>query len=345
MSFVHLHAHSEYSMLDGASRVGEMLQAAADADMPACAITDHGVMYGVLDFYKAARATGVKPILGMEGYLFGGDRRERPPQRENNERTYHLTLLAADDAGYKNLARISTKGWLEGFHYSPRSDWELVAEHSEGLICLSGCLSAEIPRLITAGDLAGARRKVGQYRELFGDRFYLELQDHGLEGQERLNDELVAIGREMGIKWVATNDSHYTKKDDAAAHEVLLCINTGSELSDPNRFKFDSDEFYLKSPAEMAAQFARWPGACETTLEVAGRCNVSMELGKLLLPRYEVPEGQTLEGHLRELVYEGLRRRYGEVSEDIRARAEYELAVIEEMDFPALILVAQDFVN
>ena len=332
-------------MLDGASRVGEMLQAAADADMPACAITDHGVMYGVLDFYKAARATGVKPILGMEGYLFGGDRRERPPQRENNERTYHLTLLAADDAGYKNLARISTKGWLEGFHYSPRSDWELVAEHSEGLICLSGCLSAEIPRLITAGDLAGARRKVGQYRELFGDRFYLELQDHGLEGQERLNDELVAIGREMGIKWVATNDSHYTKKDDAAAHEVLLCINTGSELSDPNRFKFDSDEFYLKSPAEMAAQFARWPGACETTLEVAGRCNVSMELGKLLLPRYEVPEGQTLEGHLRELVYEGLRRRYGEVSEDIRARAEYELAVIEEMDFPALILVAQDFVN
>ena len=302
-------------MLDGASRVGDMFDAAAAAGMPACAITDHGVMYGALEFYKRGTRSGVKPILGMEGYLFDGNRREKPDhQRDNTERTYHLTLLAADDRGYKNLTKISSQAWLEGFHYRPRTDWDLLTEYNEGLICLSGCLSAEIPRRIVAGDLAGARSKVAQYRELFGDRFYLELQDHGIPVQKPLNDELVKIGRELGIPWVCTNDSHYTHKEDAAAHDVLLCINTGSELSDPNRFKFDSDEFYLKSPEEMATAFARWPGACETTLEVADRCNVEISMGNLLLPRYEVPQGHTLETYLRELVLEGVGRRYGEVS-------------------------------
>jgi DNA polymerase III subunit alpha len=345
MSFVHLHAHSEYSMLDGASRIGDMFAAAASAGMPACAITDHGVMYGALEFYRSGSGTGVKPILGMEGYLFGGDRRLKPPQRENNEATFHLTLLAADAAGYKNLVSISSRAWLEGFHYWPRTDWDLLTEHSEGLICLSGCLSAEIPKLIVAGDTVAARRKVAQYREVFGDRFYLELQDHGMALQKALNDELVAIGKEMGIPWVATNDSHYTLKEDASAHEVLLCINTGSELADPNRFKFDSEEFYLKSPEEMSAQFARWPGACETTLEVADRCNVELAFGKTLLPRYEVPAGETLESHLRTLVFEGLHRRYGELAPEVVQRAEYELKVIDEMQFPEYFLVVQDFVN
>jgi DNA polymerase III subunit alpha len=345
MSFVHLHAHSEYSMLDGASRIGDMFAAAAAAGMPACAITDHGVMYGALEFYRAGKSLPVKPILGMEGYLFGGDRRTKPPQRENNESTYHLTLLAADQVGYKNLVKISSKAWLEGFHYWPRSDWEVMSEHADGIVCLSGCLSAEIPKLIVAGDLSGARRKVAQYREVFGDRFYLELQEHGLSVQRALNDELVAIGKEMGISWVATNDSHYTLKEDASAHEVLLCINTGSELADPNRFKFDSDEFYLKSPEEMYAQFARWPGACEATLEVAARCNVELEFGRTLLPRYEVPAGETLESHLRTLVFEGLRRRYETLTPEVTERAEYELAVIDQMHFPEYFLVVQDFVN
>jgi DNA polymerase-3 subunit alpha len=344
-SFVHLHAHSEYSMLDGASRIGDMFAAAAAAGMPACAITDHGVMYGALDFYRSGSSSGVKPILGMEGYLFGGDRRLKPNQRDNNESTYHLTLLAADNDGYKNLVKISSRAWLEGFHYWPRSDWDVLTEHSEGVICLSGCLSAEIPKLVVAGNSAGARRKVAQYRELFGDRFYLELQDHGLAIQKALNDELVAIGSEMGIPWVATNDSHYTLKEDAPAHEVLLCINTGSELSDPNRFKFDSDEFYLKSPGEMAEKFARWPGACETTLEVAERCNVELSFGKTLLPRYEVPAGETLESHLHTLVFEGLRRRYVGLTAEVTERAEYELNVIDEMHFPEYFLVVQDFVN
>ena len=345
MSFVHLHAHSEYSMLDGASRVGDMFEAAAAAGMPACAITDHGVMYGALEFYKTGTKSGVKPILGMEGYLFGGDRRLKPQQKENSENTFHLTLLAMNDVGYRNLVRISSRAWLEGFHYNPRTDWELLTEHAEGIICLSGCLSAEIPKLIVAGDAAGARRKVAQYRDLFGDRFYLELQDHGIATQQPLNDELVRIGKEMGIPWVATNDSHYTHKEDASAHEVLLCINTGSELADPKRFKFDSDEFYLKTPEEMAARFARWPGACETTLEVAERCNVELTLEGHILPEYEVPTGESLDGYLSKLVFEGLHRRYGEVNREVRERAEYELKVITDMEFPGYFLVVQDFVN
>ncbi|HJR44045.1 MAG TPA: DNA polymerase III subunit alpha [Actinomycetota bacterium] len=360
MSFVHLHAHSEYSMLDGASRIGEMFEAAEQAGMPACAITDHGVMYGVLDFYRTAQKSRVdgnykvKPILGMEGYLFGGDRREKPPQKENGSNTFHLTLLAQNDAGYKNLMKISSRAWLEGFHYWPRTDHELLAEYSDGLICLSGCLSAEIPKAIVSGDLGLARRKVAQYREVFGDRFYLELQDHGIAVQAPLNDELVKIGTEMGIPWVATNDSHYTHKDDSVGHDVLLCINTGSVMSDPQRFKFDSDEFYLKTPEEMERTFARWPGACENTLAVAERCNVEISMGQLLLPRYEVPQGKTLEGYLRELVYEGLQRRgYGNEAtpqgahslDDARQRADFELKVIEQMGFAGYFLVVQDFVN
>jgi DNA polymerase-3 subunit alpha len=344
-SFVHLHAHTEYSMLDGASRIGEMFDAAAAAGMPACAITDHGVMYGALEFYKSGGKSGVKPILGMEGYLFLGDRREKPPQRDDSEKTCHLTLLAADNKGYSNLVKLSSRAWLEGFHYRPRADHEILAEHSEGLICLSGCLSAEIPKLIVAGKLAEARDKVAYYREVFGDRFYLELQDHGIPVQAPLNDELVKIGKEMGIPWVCTNDSHYTHKDDAGGHDVLLCINTGTELSDPNRFKFDSDEFYLKTPEEMAAKFARWPGACETSLDIAERCNVSIDMGNLLLPRYEVPDGHTLESYLESLVMDGVRQRYEEVDETVTTRVRYELDVINKMEYPGYFLVVQDFVN
>ena len=332
-------------MLDGASRIGEMFDAAAAADMPACAITDHGVMYGALEFYKGGGKAGVKPILGMEGYLFLGDRREKPPQRDDSEKTCHLTLLASNDVGYRNLVKLSSKAWLEGFHYRPRADHEILAEHSEGLICLSGCLSAEIPKLIVAGKLAEARNKVAYYREVFGDRFYLELQDHGIPVQAPLNDELVKIGTEMGIQWVCTNDSHYTHKDDAGGHDVLLCINTGTELSDPNRFKFDSDEFYLKTPAEMAEKFARWPGACETTLEIAERCNVKIDMGNLLLPRYEVPTEHTLESYLEELVIKGVRERYDEITDEVAERVRYELGVINKMEYPGYFLVVQDFVN
>ena len=332
-------------MLDGASRIGEMFEAVARHGMPACAITDHGVMYGALDFYRTGGRLGVKPILGMEGYLFGGDRREKPPQRENSERTSHLTLLAADNTGYHNLVKISTRAWLEGFHYQPRSDWEILSDHSEGVICLSGCLSAEIPRAIISGDTAGAARLVGKYKELFGDRFYIELQDHGLPEQRPLNDELVRLAREFGLGWVATNDSHYTHKSDSVGHEALLCINTGATLSDPNRFKFDSDEFYVKSPEEMAERFAAWPGACETTLEVAARCEVDINFGNLLLPRYETPDGLSRDEHLRDLTLAGIKDRYAEVTPEVAQRVDYELGVISEMGFAGYFLVVQDFVN
>jgi DNA polymerase-3 subunit alpha len=334
-------------MLDGASRIDEMFKAAADMGMPACAITDHGNMYGALEFYKAGDRHGVKPIIGMEGYLFGGGSRfEKPPQREHNAQVFHLTLLAMDDIGYRNLVKISSKAWLDGFHYWPRSDHELIQEYSEGLICLSGCLSAEIPKLILAGDLAGARRKVGWYRDTFGDRFYLELQDHGIREQKPLNDELVRIGREMDIGWVCTNDSHYTHKGDSTAHDVLLCINTGSELSDPNRFKFDSDEFYLKSPSEMAEKFASWPGATETSLEIASRCDVKLSFDNNLLPHFTVPPGETSESFFEKMVIEGCKRRYSDpLPSEVRERAEYEMRVIEDMQFPDYFLVVQDFVN
>ncbi|MGH2703255.1 MAG: DNA polymerase III subunit alpha, partial [Actinomycetota bacterium] len=345
MSFVHLHAHTEYSMLDGASRIGEMFKAVADYDMPACAITDHGVMYGALEFYKAGGATGVKPILGMEGYLFGGDRHEKPPQRENSDKTYHLTLLAADNTGYHNLVKISSKAWLEGFHYYPRSDWEILSEFSEGVICLSGCLSAQIPRAIVSGDIELAKRYIGKYKELFGDRFYIELQDHGIPAQKPLNDELVRLAKQFGLNWVCTNDSHYTHKEDSVGHDALLCINTGSVLSDPDRFKFDSDEFYIKTPDEMASRFAPWPGACETTLEIAERCNVDITFGNLLFPIYDVPAGHTLESYLQERVFQGIAERYGQVTPETRERAEYELAVITKMGFAGYFLVVQDFVN
>ncbi len=347
VSFVHLHAHTEYSMLDGASRIPDMFKAAADMGMPACAITDHGNMYGALEFYKTGSKAGVKPIIGMEGYLFGGGSRfEKPPQREHNDKVFHLTLLAMNQTGYRNLVKISSKAWLEGFHYWPRSDHELIKEHSEGLICLSGCLSAEIPKLIVAGDLKGARNKAAWYREVFGDRFYLELQDHGIREQRPLNDELVRIGQEMGISWVCTNDSHYTNKGQATAHDVLLCINTGSELSDPNRFKFDSDEFYLKSPEEMAAKFQAWPGACETSLEIAERCDVTIKMGDHILPLYQVPDGESQDEYLSKLVFDGCKKLYGETLErEIRERAEYELKTIESMGFAGYFLVVQDFVN
>jgi DNA polymerase III subunit alpha len=332
-------------MLDGASRIAEMFKAVADYDMPACAITDHGVMYGALEFYKAGGATGVKPILGMEGYLFGGDRHEKPPQRENSDKTYHLTLLAADNTGYHNLVKISSKAWLEGFHYYPRSDWEILSEFSEGVICLSGCLSAQIPRAIVSGDIELAKRYVGRYKELFGDRFYIELQDHGIPAQKPLNDELVRLAKQFGLNWVCTNDSHYTRKEDSVGHDALLCINTGSVLSDPDRFKFDSDEFYIKTPDEMASRFVPWPGACETTLEIAERCNVDITFGNLLFPIYDVPSGHTLESYLHERVFQGIAERYGQVTRETRERAEYELAVITKMGFAGYFLVVQDFVN
>lgn len=333
-------------MLDGASRVPEMFARAKELGMPALALTDHGVMYGAIPFYVEGRAQGVKPIIGMEGYVAPKSRFDRPAARE--DWYFHLTILAANDAGYRNLVKLSSLGFLEGYDgrsRRPRLDKELLSSHSEGLVVLSGCLSGELAKSVVGGRIDEAKKVALEYREIFGDRYFLEIQNQGLADQIPLNQHIAEIAAQTGIPLVATNDSHYTHKEDAAAHDILLCIQTGKELADTARMKFDSDEFYLKSPDEMRTAFPDYPEAVENTLRVAEMCNVEIELGRSLLPIFEVPEGETLESHLRLETFQGLRRVYSPVTKEIEDRAEYELTVIEKMGLSGYFLIVSDFVN
>ncbi len=333
-------------MLDGASRVSEMFARAKELGMPAIALTDHGVMYGAIPFYLEGKAAGVKPIIGMEAYVAPVSRFDRPATRA--DAYYHLTMMAADEAGYRNLMQLSSLGFLEGYDprsRRPRIDKELMAKFSGGLIVLSGCLSAELPKVLLAGRREEGRRVAAEYREIFGDRYFLEIQNQGLTQQPGLNAEIAAIGRELGIPLVATNDSHYTHRDDAGAHDILLCIQTGKELADANRMRFDTDQFYLKSREEMESAFPEYPDAIENTLMVGELCETSIELYRMLLPQFDVPEGETLETHLRRLTEEGIRRRYPEVTPEIEERFTYELSVIEQMGFPGYFLIVADFVQ
>ncbi|HEY8424563.1 MAG TPA: DNA polymerase III subunit alpha [Limnochordales bacterium] len=344
-SFVHLHNHTQYSLLDGACRVEDLVAQAKAFGMPAVAMTDHGALYGAVEFYKAARAAGVKPILGAELYLAPRSRHDKTGGPSEGA-YYHLLLLAEDDEGFRNLMRLSTIGFLEGFYYKPRIDMEVLASHSRGLITTSGCMSAEIPTLLLKGDEEGARAALHRYLDIFGrDHFYVELQRNGVPGQEGLNAALVRLAREYDLPLIATNDVHYLRREDAAFHDVLLCIQTGKFLSDPNRLRFGSEEFYLRSPEEMRRLFADLPEACDRTLEVAERCNVQIQLGRRELPAFETPAGQSADQYLRELAYEGARRRFGEISEPIRQRLDYELAIIEKTGFAGYFLIVQDFVN
>ncbi|MPZ71964.1 MAG: DNA polymerase III subunit alpha [Nitriliruptorales bacterium] len=343
-SFVHLHTHTEYSMLDGASRVDALMARAAELEMPALAITDHGVMFGAIDFYKAGRRHGVKAILGSEIYVAPGSRFTRGNRRDGDEPYYHLTLLAENQTGYRNLMKLVSRAYLEGYWYKPRADRELLAEHAEGLIALSGCLGAEVNQLLLAGRRDAALEAAAFYRDAFGDRnYFIELQDHDIPEQHATNGELIAIAEELNVPLVVTNDSHYTDQGDAEAHDVLLCIQTGSQLSDPDRLKFKGDQFYVKSPAEMHALFPDHPETWRNTLEIGERCHVELEFGRHHLPRFEVPDGTTEAGELRRKVYEGARRRYGDpLREDVRSRLEMELGVIEQMGFPAYFLIVAD---
>lgn len=346
MSFVHLHSHSEYSLLDGASRIPEMFARARDLGMPAIGLTDHGVLYGAIPFYLEGKNTGVKPIIGMEAYVAPKSRFDRPAPRE--EAYFHLTLLGANDAGYKNLLKLSTLGFLEGYDprsRRPRIDKELLAIHSEGIIALSGCLSGELPRLIVAGRAEEAKSVAAEYREVFGERYFLEIQNQGIQGQEQVNTELSRIAEDLSVNLVATNDSHYTHKDDASAHDILLCIQTGRELTDTDRLRFDTDQFYLKSREEMDAAFRQYPAAVEKTLMVAEMCNVELELGRTLLPHFVVPEGETLESHLRKVIDQGIRERYPSVTPAISGRIRQEIDVIENTGFSGYFLIVSDFVR
>jgi len=343
-SFVHLHVHTEYSMLDGASRVDGLMQRAAELEMPAVALTDHGVMFGAVDFYKAGQRHGVKPIIGCEIYMAPGSRFTKGNRRQGDEPYYHLTLLAENDTGYRNLMKLVSRAYLEGYWYKPRADRELLAEHADGLIALSGCLGAEVNQQLLAGNRQAAVEAAAWHRDVFGDRgYFIELQDHGIDEQHATNGELIAIAKELSLPMVVTNDSHYTDQGDAEAHDVLLCIQTGSQLSDPDRFKFKGDQFYVKSAAEMQALFPDHPETWRNTLEIGERCNVTLEFGKHHLPRFPVPAGTTEASELRRKVYEGAERRYGTpLGADVRDRLEMELGVIEQMGFPAYFLIVAD---
>ena len=343
-SFVHLHTHTEYSMLDGASRVDGLMKRAAEMEMPALAITDHGVMFGAIDFYKAGLRHGVKPIIGTELYVAPGSRFTKGNRRQGDEPYFHLTLLAENQTGYRNLMKLVSRAYLEGYWYKPRADRELLAEHAEGLIALSGCLGAEVNQNLLAGRRDAAVEAAAFYRDVFGERgYFIELQDHGIPEQHATNGELIAIAKELNLPLVVTNDSHYTDQADSEAHDVLLCIQTGSQLSDPDRFKFKGDQFYVKSPAEMQALFPDHPETWQNTLEIGERCNIEIEFGKHHLPRFPVPEGTTETEALRRKVYAGAERRYGTpVRTDVRDRLEMELGVIEQMGFPAYFLIVAD---
>ena len=345
--FVHLHVHSEYSLLDGAAQLEKLVKKAKDLHFPAIALTDHGNLFGAVDFYLAAQKSGIKPIIGCELYVAPGGRAERGSQDGGYEGANHLTVLVRDVTGYKNLIKLVSKAYLEGFYYKPRVDKELLSEHAGGLVVLSGCLNSEVSRLISAGDVTRAQKAAGWYQEVFGkEHYFMEVQAHGLAEQVKVTGETLAIARAIGAPIAGTNDSHYLEAGHSRAHEALLCIQTGAAMSDPNRWKFSTEEFYVKSAEEMARVFAEMPEACRNTLAVAEQCNLVLDFGRFHLPRYVVPEGHTLESYLEDLAREGLKRHYGASPGDaIEARLSHELAVIEKMGFAGYFLVVWDFIH
>jgi DNA polymerase III subunit alpha len=336
--FVHLHVHSEYSILDGACRIPDLAKRAADLEMPAVGLTDHGSLAGAVDLFKAARNEGVKPLLGCEVYVTD----DRHVQQKGQA---HLTLLAETSEGYANLIRLSSLGYLEGYYYKPRVDWELLQTHGPGLIALSGCLSGRVCKALEENRPTDAEAELDRLEQVFGrDRVYVELQNAHLEVQQRITPELVALAEKRGLPTVATGDVHYLRHEDARAHEALLCIQSGDSLRNPNRWKFETDHFYFKTPEEMAADFPGHEAALRRTLEVAERCNVEIELGRILLPKFDTPAGQDAFDYLVELVEAGAAKRYGTVTPELRERLQFELKTIKEMGFSDYFLIVADLI-
>jgi DNA polymerase-3 subunit alpha len=348
--FVHLHLHTQYSLLDGANQLNPLFQQVKDYGMPAVAMTDHGNLFGAIDFYQKAKNHGIKPIIGCEAYMAPGSRSQKAGHLAHNE-YYHLILLATNQVGYHNLIKLSSKAYLEGFYYKPRMDKELLKEHHEGLIALSGCLSGEVPQLIGQQDLEGAMRVADEYRSIFGkDHYYLEVQANGLEQQQIANRGLMEIHQRLGIPLVGTNDCHYLTKRDARPHEIMLCLQTGKTLKDPNRMKFDTDQLYVKSTEEMVEEFAEFPRAVLHTTQVAEQCDLTLEFGTTYLPDYHVPEGQTHDSYLLHLSEQGLRERLRERPTSIpleayQHRLTTELSVLNAMGYAGYFLVVWDIIN
>ena len=339
--FVHLHLHTEYSLLDGATRIDTLFDACKEKNMPAVAITDHGNMYGAYHFYCLAKKKGIKPIIGCEFYMAddltvkSGD-----VKREFN----HLVLIAKNNTGYKNLVKLNSIGFVDGYYYKPRIDFKTLSQHSEGLICLSACIAGQLPRLLRDGMWEEARKLVKQYKELFGEDYYIELQDHGIADEIYVMPKLIKIAEEFGVELVATNDVHYLKESDAEMQDILLCVQTGKFFDDPGRMRFEGTQFYLKDYDEMAEKFSYVPQALENTLKIAEKCNVSIEK-KPLLPPYKPDNGMTPYEFLKDLLEKGLKRRYKEITPEIRQRADYELEVVSKMGFVEYYLIVWDFIN
>ena len=345
MSFAHLHVHTEYSLLDGSNKIKEYVARVKELGMNSAAITDHGVMYGVIDFYREARKQGINPILGCEVYVAPNSRFDREVTG-GDDRYYHLVLLAENNEGYENLTKIVSKGFVEGYYYKPRVDKELLRTYHKGIIALSACLAGEVPRYLTKGMYEEAKDRALEYQEIFGKgNYFLELQDHGIPDQQLVNQQLMKLSQETGIELVATNDVHYTYADDEKAHDILLCIQTGKKLSDENRMRYEGGQYYVKSEEEMAALFPYARQALENTQKIADRCSVEIEFGVTKLPKYDVPEGYTSWEYLQKLCYEGLDQRYRIPSQELKDRLAYELDTIRHMGYVDYFLIVWDFIK
>ena len=345
MNFTHLHVHTEYSLLDGSNKIKEYVDRVKALGMDSAAITDHGVMYGVIDFYRAARAAGINPILGCEVYVAPGSRFDREAG-SGDDRYYHLVLLAENNQGYSNLMKIVSKGFVEGFYYKPRVDLSLLEKYHEGIIALSACLAGEVARFLTRGMYEDAKKAALRYQDIFGKgNFFLELQDHGIPEQQNVNQQLLKMHRETGIELVATNDVHYTLAEDAQPHDVLLCLQTGKKLADEDRMRYEGGQYYVKSPEEMERLFPYAPEALENTHKIAQRCHVEIEFGVTKLPKFDVPEGYTSWEYLNELCFRGLEERYQPVTEELKERLNYELSTIRNMGYVDYFLIVWDFIK
>ena len=345
MSFAHLHVHTEFSLLDGSNKIKEYVSRVKELGMNSAAITDHGVMYGVIDFYREAKKQGINPILGCEVYVAPNSRFDREITG-GDDRYYHLVLLAENEEGYANLTKIVSKGFVEGYYYKPRVDKELLRKYHKGIIALSACLAGEVARFLTKGLYEEAKKTALEYQEIFGEgNFFLELQDHGILEQGLVNQQLFKMSEETGIELVATNDIHYTYAEDAKPHDILLCIQTGKKLSDENRMRYDGGQYYVKSEEEMLRLFPYAKQALENTQKIADRCHVEIEFGVTKLPKYDVPDGYTSWEYLQKLCYEGLEKRYGDPSEELKERLSYELETIHQMGYVDYFLIVWDFIK
>ena len=345
MEFAHLHVHTEYSLLDGSNKINEYVARVKELGMNSAAITDHGVMFGCIDFYKAAKAAGIKPIMGCEVYVAPGSRFDKEAGHAE-DKYYHLVLLAENQQGYENLMKIVSKGFIDGFYYKPRVDLELLAQYHQGIIALSACLAGEVARYITRGLYEEAKKAALRYEEIFGKgNFFLELQDHGIPQQQTVNSQLLRMHQETGIDLVATNDIHYTYSTDAQAHDILLCVQTGKRLQDEDRMRYEGGQYYVKSPQEMAELFSYAPEAIANTQKIADRCNVEIEFGVTKLPKFDVPAPYTSWEYLNKLCYEGLEERYSENLDALKERLEYELNVIKTMGYVDYFLIVWDFIK